>query len=85
MQMDSELVSTYLLMKLKSNLTRAGVEATLAEDDVDSDTWVESPYAMLEPNDIKNACRTSGTWRRPWDAEMKVHIWLWPSHCCCLV
>ncbi len=73
--------SAYLLEKLQASCRNAGVEASLGSDDAegdDPDGWVESTYAMLQPNHIPQTAnrrehlRLTGFWQRPWADEMKV-------------
>ena len=68
----SELSSAYLLEKLVLSMQEAGVEAGPPEDGADS--WVASPYAMLQPCTIQGPDdpRLQGTWKRPWADEMEV-------------
>ncbi|KAL0053317.1 hypothetical protein WJX82_004176 [Trebouxia sp. C0006] len=69
--LDSELSSAYLLEKLVGSMAKAGVEAGSPDDG--ADTWVATPYAMLEPCTIDGPLdpRCTGTWSRPWADEMK--------------
>ncbi|DBA78805.1 hypothetical protein WJX77_001831 [Trebouxia sp. C0004] len=69
--LDSELSSAYLLEKLVGSMAKAGVEAGSPDDG--ADTWVATPYAMLEPCTIAGPLdpRCTGTWSRPWADEMK--------------
>lgn len=78
---ESEMSSAYLLEKLMDSCRHAGVEASLGSDDDegdDPDSWVESTYAMLQPNHIPHNAncgehlRLTGLWQRPWADEMKV-------------
>ncbi len=78
---ESEMSSAYLLEKLQASCRHAGVEASLGSDDAegdDPDGWVESTYAMLQPNHIPHNAnrrehpRLNGFWQRPWADEMKV-------------
>ena len=73
--------SAYLLEKLLDSCRHAEVEASLGPDDDegdDPDSWVESTYAMLQPNHIPHTAngrehvRVNGLWQRPWADEMKV-------------
>ena len=70
--LDAELSSAYLLEKLIRSMKHVGVEAGPPDDG--ADTWVASPYAMLEPCTIQGPHdpRCTGTWRRPWADEMEV-------------
>jgi len=70
--LDSELSSAYLLEKLVGSMAKAGVEAGSPDDG--ADTWVATPYAMLEPCTIDGPLdpRCNGTWSCPWADEMKV-------------
>ncbi|KAL0045003.1 hypothetical protein WJX82_004834 [Trebouxia sp. C0006] len=77
---ESEMSSAYLLEKLLDSCRHAGVEASLGSDDDegdDPDSWVESTYAMLQPNHIPHNAnrgehlRLTGLWQRPWADEMK--------------
>ena len=79
--LDSELSSAYLLEKLVGSMAKAGVEAGSPDDG--ADTWVATPYAMLEPCTIDGPLdpRCNGTWSRPWADEMKVAFFA--SMICC--
>ena len=79
--LDSELSSAYLLEKLVGSMAKAGVEAGSPDDG--ADTWVATPYAMLEPCTIDGPLdpRCNGTWSRPWADEMKVGFFA--SMICC--
>lgn len=79
--LDSELSSAYLLEKLVGSMAKAGVEAGSPDDG--ADTWVATPYAMLEPCTIDGPLdpRCTGTWSRPWADEMKVGFFA--SMICC--
>ena len=70
--LESELSSAYLLEKLVHSMQEAGVEAGPPEDGADS--WVASPYAMLQPCAIQGPDdpRLQGTWQRPWADEVEV-------------
>ena len=80
--LDSELSSAYLLEKLVGSMGKAGVEGGSPDDG--ADTWVATPYAMLEPCTIQGPhdLRLTGQWRRPWADEMKVGC---PSTLVCLL
>ena len=70
--LESELSSAYLLEKLVYSMQEAGVEPGPPKDE--ADTWVATPYAMLQPCFIQGPDdpRVQGTWQRPWADEMEV-------------
>lgn len=75
-ELNGELCSAYLLERQTGNMRSAGFEAMPGDNDPDS--WVETPYAMLQPSSISGPDdpRCTGTWKRPWADETLVSLQL---------